>query len=147
MELQYDIAIIGGGPAGSTAALYLSRKGFRTCVVEKQVFPRETLCGEFLSGEAVRIINELELTSQFQSLYPNRISTFRFCPEGARSFSANLTFTAYGLKRGAFDSMLLNQAHLSGATIYQPMVVERIDKIKTGYMLIIAGSKKQIQIK
>ncbi len=59
MEFQYDVAVIGGGPAGSTAALYLSRKGFRTCIIEKHLFPRETLCGEFLSGEVIRIIEKI----------------------------------------------------------------------------------------
>ncbi len=147
MEFQYDVAVIGGGPAGSTASLYLTRKGFRTCLIEKHIFPRETLCGEFLSREVIRIIEDLDLTAEFQSLLPNRISTFRFCPEGTRSFATDLKFTAYGLKRGAFDSMLLDQARRSGTAIYQPMTVERVDKLENGYTLTFAGSEGQTQIR
>jgi len=147
MEFQYDVAVIGGGPAGSTAALYLTRKGFRTCVIEKHIFPRETLCGEFLSREVIRIIEDLELTAEFQSLRPNRISTFRFCPEGTRSFATDLKFTAYGLKRGAFDSMLLDQARRSGTTIYQPMTVERVEKLENGFVLNLDGSEGKAQIR
>jgi len=145
-EPQYDIAIIGGGPAGSTAALYLSRKGFRTCIIEKRFFPRETLCGEFLSREVVRILDDLQLMKEFHSLSPNPITSFRFCPESARTFASDLKFPAYGLKRGALDSMLLNQAHLAGAEVYQPASVEQVEKTDTGYTLQITGIEGRQQI-
>jgi flavin-dependent dehydrogenase len=146
-EDHYDIAIIGGGPAGSTAALYLARKGFRTCVVEKRIFPRETLCGEFLSREVVQIIENLQLSREFQSLLPNPITTFRFCPEDARAIASDLKFMAYGLKRGSFDTMLLAQAHLAGAIVYQPMTVEQVHKIENGYTLFLSGAEGKIQVR
>jgi menaquinone-9 beta-reductase len=147
MEDQYDIAVIGGGPAGSTAALYLVRKGFRTCVIEKRVFPRETLCGEFLSREVVRIIEDLQLTREFQLLHPNPITTFRFCPEDERTFASDLKFTAYGLKRGSFDTMLLHQARLAGAKLYQPIMVEQVHKTENGYTLLLSGPEGKIEIR
>ena len=145
-ESEYDIAVIGGGPAGSTAALYLARKGFKTCVIEKRPFPRETLCGEFLSREVVRIIEDLQLTKEFQSLNPNPITTFRYCPEDGRTFATDLKFTAYGLKRGSFDTMLLTQAERSGAILYQPVTVEQVIKTDQGYAVIIAGPEGKAQI-
>jgi flavin-dependent dehydrogenase len=41
--LETDILIIGGGPAGSTTALYLSKLGYDITLIEKKKFPRETL--------------------------------------------------------------------------------------------------------
>jgi flavin-dependent dehydrogenase len=146
-EFKYDIAVIGGGPAGSTAALYLARKGFRTCIIETRGFPRETLCGEFLSREVVRIIEDLQLTKEFQSLNPNPITTFRYCPEDGRTFASNLKFTAYGLKRGSFDTMLLTEAERAGAVLYQPMTVEQVIKIEGGYAILLSGPDGKVQIK
>src|SRR5256886_13799109 len=45
---MYDIAIIGGGPAGSTAAALLARAGRRVIVVEREKFPRFHICESLL---------------------------------------------------------------------------------------------------
>ena len=47
----WDIAIIGGGVAGSTAAALLAQRGLQVILIEKGRFPRQKVCGEFLSPE------------------------------------------------------------------------------------------------
>ena len=42
---MYDVAVVGAGPAGSTAAKYLSQMGIRTCLIDKDTFPRDKPCG------------------------------------------------------------------------------------------------------
>ena len=135
MEQQYDIAVIGAGPAGSTAALYLTRSHFRTCLIEKKTFPRETVCGEFLSGEVTDILRDLNLLKQFRSLHPNTITSFRYNSEQSRSYHTALPFVAYALKRGAFDAFLLDHARKAGATLYQPATVEQVVKNGAQYEL------------
>jgi geranylgeranyl reductase family protein len=51
---QFDVAVIGAGPAGSTAALRLARAGARVLVVDKERFPRDKPCGGGLTYRAVR---------------------------------------------------------------------------------------------
>ncbi len=46
-----DVAIIGGGLAGSALAVHLAKAGRRVAVFERDRFPRDKLCGEFLSPE------------------------------------------------------------------------------------------------
>ena len=145
-EQQYDIAVIGAGPSGSTAANYLARAKFRTCVIERKSFPRETVCGEFLSAEVIEILHELFLFKQFQSLQPNTLTSFRYNPEHSRSYSSALPFTAYAMKRGKFDAFLLDNARKAGAVVYQPATVEQVIKNKEQYHISLTIDGRQEQI-
>lgn len=145
-EEQYDIAIIGAGPAGSTAANYLARQKFRTCVIEKKSFPRETVCGEFLSGEVAEILQELNLFKQFRSLQPNTLTAFRYSPEQSHTYSSALPFIAYAMKRGKFDAFLLENARKSGAVVYQPATVEQLIKNRQQYQITLSIDGRQEQI-
>ncbi|MGH9509499.1 MAG: NAD(P)/FAD-dependent oxidoreductase, partial [Terriglobales bacterium] len=51
--LDYELAVIGGGPAGSSAAITAARAGARVLLAERGRLPRHKVCGEFISPEAV----------------------------------------------------------------------------------------------
>ena len=67
-EELYDLVIVGGGPAGATAALYAQRAGLKTCLVDKATFPRDKICGDALSGKVVSILHELDLLDKIGQL-------------------------------------------------------------------------------
>ena len=50
---DFDVIIVGGGPAGASAAIHLAARGARVLVAEQKKFPREKLCGEFISPECL----------------------------------------------------------------------------------------------
>jgi flavin-dependent dehydrogenase len=125
-EPRFDIVIIGGGPAGSAVALYAARTGHSVCLLEKQPFPRETLCGEFLSGEVTSVLRDLGLDQEFLSLSPSRITRFTLCPDHGERLSEPLGFTAYGMKRSTFDRMLLESARSNGVSVVQPADVQSV---------------------
>jgi flavin-dependent dehydrogenase len=54
-----DAVVIGGGPAGSAAAILLAERGWSVTVLEKAAFPRPKICGEYLSPEAARVLDRL----------------------------------------------------------------------------------------
>jgi len=60
--LHSDILIIGAGPAGASAALFLAKRGIRSTVVDKHSFPRDKVCGDALSGKVVEVLNKLDPT-------------------------------------------------------------------------------------
>lgn len=145
-----DILIIGGGPAGSTTALYLSQLGFNITIIEKKTFPRETLCGEFLSKEVTDILKELNLFEDFISLNPNKLKSFRAVDDSGIELTSDLNFDAYAMKRSIFDSLLLETAKASKVTIIQPAEVLSTLKSNSGFISVIvdeSGNKYQVKSK
>src|SRR3970282_1266063 len=130
MDKIFEIGIIGAGPAGSTAAAYLAGYGFDVCLFEKKSFPRETLCGEFLSHEVIQLLKELNLFNDFISLSPNKITSFLFFNSSGKSIGSKFNFDAYGLSRSLFDNLLLCNAKNKGVTVYQPSEVKKIIRLR-----------------
>ncbi len=46
MPAEYDVIVVGAGPAGSSCAAFLGRKGIKTLLVDKAAFPRDKTCGD-----------------------------------------------------------------------------------------------------
>ena len=139
---KFDIAIIGGGPAGSSAGILLSKKGYSVSIIEKKTFPREVLCGEFISKEVVEFLKVNFLFEEFIKLSPNIITSFRFTGENGKELLSLLEFPAYGIRRSKLDSFFLNKARENGAEIYQPAEVKEIQKQAEGYVLKIKSEDR-----
>ena len=82
--IETDIVIIGAGPAGCSASLYLAQFGIPHVVVEKEVYPRDKVCGDALSGKVV---------SQLKKINPAwldelKLDTQEFIPSWGVVFSA-----------------------------------------------------------
>ena len=69
---SFDAIVIGGGPAGSTAALLLARAGWSVALVERMAFPRRKVCGEFLSATNLPLLAELGVAAAFTELREQR---------------------------------------------------------------------------
>ncbi|HWD45221.1 MAG TPA: geranylgeranyl reductase family protein [Actinomycetota bacterium] len=67
MSDAYDALVIGGGPGGSAAAFHLARGGARVCLLEKQTYPRDKVCGDGLTPRAVRALDHMGLREEYQS--------------------------------------------------------------------------------
>src|SRR2546422_830313 len=58
-DTGYDVAIIGGGPAGATCAAFCASAGLRTLLLERETFPREKVCGDCLNPSAWPVLSRL----------------------------------------------------------------------------------------
>ncbi len=68
--MNFDVIIVGAGPAGISCALHLAKKGHSIAIVEKDKFPRNKICGDGMTGYALYELNELgnEVLNEFYAL-------------------------------------------------------------------------------
>jgi flavin-dependent dehydrogenase len=132
---DFDFAIIGGGPAGSSTAVHLANFGFNVSLFEKKEFPRDVLCGEFLSSEVIEYLKKMDFFDQFISLNPTKINSFRFISNDSSEIKTDFSFEAYAMKRSLFDNFLLERAKESGVNVFQPSEIKLIKKQGTLFWL------------
>ena len=125
----YDVIIIGGGPAGATAAALIASEGRRVLVLEKARFPRAKLCGEFISPECMSIFEKLGVRAAIEKAGARPIRRMDLIsPDGraisipSRWFAGGLE-GALGLTRARLDAILLDRAAELGAEIQEGMHV------------------------
>ncbi|MBI3300203.1 MAG: FAD-dependent monooxygenase [Elusimicrobia bacterium] len=124
--------IVGGGPAGSALAALLARAGERPVLVERDRFPREKLCGEFLSMEAQGHLRELGCLDAVLALAPAEIRRARFVAPSGRSARFPLGGTALGIGRRVLDQALLEHARASGAEVFEGHEAAKLREVPGG---------------
>lgn len=121
MYLDNDIIIAGGGLAGLTAAIHLSKAGFKVTVFEKNPYPHHKVCGEYISNEVVPYLRELGIYPA--TLQPTQINKFQFSSTSGKLISAPLPLGGFGLSRYAFDHYLMQKALEYGCRVIQDTVL------------------------
>jgi len=107
-----DLGIIGGGPAGSMAAFQAARRGLRVVVWERDRFPRDKVCGEFLSPESMPLLSEIIPNTLRHAAIIRRAE---FYSRKGRTFSICFPQPGCGLSRTVLDSALWRAAQAVGA--------------------------------
>ena len=108
----FDLAVIGAGPAGASAAITAARAGFDVALFEAGSFPRHKVCGEFISGEAVPILYSLFADCRLLANVP-RIRSARIFLDGRRG-EFTVDPEAISLSRHDLDFHLWNSALAEG---------------------------------
>jgi len=133
-EDLYDVAIIGGGPAGSTAAALLGRAGRRVVVFERDKFPRFHI-GESLLPFSMKAFTRLGLHEKFKAAgFMEKFGgeMYGACgDEGVKFYFEDgfrsQTDRSYQVTRAEFDKVLLDHAAENGAEVREETGVEKVD--------------------
>lgn len=123
--MRTDVLIVGGGPAGSAAAMFLLREGIQPVIVEAEEFPRYHI-GESLTGGAADILRELGLEAEMgrnDFLVKHGVKVYGQSANGSwfvpvRGRDANwepVDQTTWQVRRSVFDNMMLDIAVERGA--------------------------------
>lgn len=124
MKEVYDVAIAGGGPAGTSAAIHLAEQGMNVLLAEQKTFPRAKLCGEFISPECINHFEMLGVAESISAAQGARlVETSFYSRRGHKVTVPSHWFggdrAAIGLSRAEMDRLLLERAKQVGVTVLQ----------------------------
>jgi flavin-dependent dehydrogenase len=122
----WDVAVVGAGIAGSAAAALLAGQGLRVVLCEKGHFPRQKVCGEFLSPEGASVLQRLGVWPVLTGHSPPRIHGVALSTKGGVT-RRELPVPGWGLSRWLLDQTLWDYAGRLGVTRYDRCPVRRIE--------------------
>lgn len=120
MKTNADVIIIGGGLAGLTSAIHLSKLGLQVTLIEKNEFPKHKVCGEYISNEVLPYLKWLDLN--IAELHPSNITKLQFSTGNGKTIYSNLPLGGFGISRYALDEFLYKKAIANGSKIIQETV-------------------------
>lgn len=120
MPDQWDAAIVGAGPAGATLAAHLAGRGWRVVLLDAARFPRQKVCGEYLSGAVWPVLDELGVADAVrEGAVP--LASLRLVLPGGHAidapFAAPVEQRPASLSRYRFDDLLVRHAVACGALL------------------------------
>src|SRR3954447_18769490 len=110
---RVDVAIVGGGPAGSSCAIVCAEAGLRTVVLEREHFPREKVCGDCLNPACWPVLRRLGIAEAVRNSPHRTLEAVDFIGIGGRRVSVTLPRhddAEIAIKRSVFDHLLLERA-------------------------------------
>src|SRR5919108_1396066 len=124
-----DVAIVGGGPAGSSCAAFCARACLRTIVLEREKFPREKVCGDCLNPSCWPVLERLGVAQRVCDLPHSKLDCVEFVAIDGHKLVVDLRTADDGeisVKRSLFDDLLLNQARDVGASVREQTIVTAV---------------------
>lgn len=131
MGTSYDVIVVGGGPSGAVAASLLARAGWRVAIIEKAVFPRRKVCGEFISATTwplLRAIGVVEPLLSRAGPPVRRVGMYAGNVVVIAPLTAPQAVSAdcgRAIGREHLDSALLEGAARAGVELWQPWELTR----------------------
>jgi flavin-dependent dehydrogenase len=121
----YDIIIVGGGLAGLTASILLSKNNYNVLVIEKNKYPFHKVCGEYVSNEVLEFFESIGLFPF--KLGASKISRLRISDPSGKSIFAPLDLGGFGISRYRLDEAMQQLAIKNNVQILDNTKVIDVD--------------------
>lgn len=123
----FNVAIVGGGPAGASCAACCARAGLRTLVLEREKFPREKVCGDCVNPAAWPVLRRLGVAERVLELPHGKLRCVDFIAIGGGTVSIPLPADAeIAVKRSLFDQLLLKRAGELRADVREGVTISAV---------------------
>jgi menaquinone-9 beta-reductase len=120
---QFEVAISGAGLAGASLALRLARRGVKVALLDATSFPRDKVCGEFLSPECWGVLDRMGLADQVERSSYHAIHRVRISTPKGREVTAKIVgldgLPGIGLSRYFLDDLIVREARNAGAEVFE----------------------------
>ncbi|MDE6398807.1 MAG: NAD(P)/FAD-dependent oxidoreductase, partial [Clostridiales bacterium] len=139
--MEYDVLVIGAGPAGSTAAKILAERGLRVALFERRKLPRYKSCSGILIDKSLRLVRQYfgELPA-FVTCAPAQNRGMIFTADNGREYAFNQP--GANVWRHTFDGWLTDEAARSGAEVRDNALVTACTERADGVEAIIGGRER-----
>ena len=117
---KYDVIIIGGGLAGLTNAIHLSKFKQQVLLIEKKSYPRHRVCGEYISNEVLPYLNSLGIDPIKEGA--KQISKVEVSTSKGNLIKGELPLGGFGMSRYFLDNLLLKKAQSNGVVVLKDSV-------------------------
>ena len=125
------VAIVGAGPAGSSAAFVTASHGLRTILIDRAHFPREKVCGEGCTPRAVQNLSRMGVLPELEPFAAQVTQAFLVSPGGVELFTELPESICGGrilvVPRTTLDQRLVQRALRAGAELREDTRVEHVD--------------------
>jgi menaquinone-9 beta-reductase len=153
---QYDVVIVGAGPAGSVLGWALARRGVNALILDRAIFPREKVCGDYIEPRGLRLLDEMGCLKPLEADSPLPIASSATFVNSTCRYRGKIPF--YGLRddlpphgyiitRERLDHLLLQTAETVGATVEQGTAVTGITTDKKSAVIEAQRGKRRVVYK
>jgi menaquinone-9 beta-reductase len=123
---DFDVIVVGGGPAGATAGAVCAQGGLRVALFEHARFPRRKVCGDVINPNCWPIFERLGVAETIRALPHHVIDGALFATTETRAVTIPLTRTTIAIRRDLFDAALLANARACGVQVFEHTTIHEL---------------------
>lgn len=147
VDFDCDVLIVGAGPAGATAAYYIALSGLRVLLLDQRVFPRDKVCGDFVSPGSLKELQRMGITENSAFRETNVIDQAVIYLNGKELVSgafptvSDLPRYSRVVSRKLLDNLILDAARKAGAAVIEGIHVTDV-QVENGGVTVVSEENK-----